>query len=21
CNCLETSGLCACKHEHEQISA
>ncbi|WP_332374034.1 CopY/TcrY family copper transport repressor [Lactococcus cremoris] len=21
CNCLETSGLFACKHEHEQISA
>ncbi|MGO3500527.1 MAG: CopY/TcrY family copper transport repressor [Lactococcus cremoris] len=21
CNCLETSGLCVCKHEHEQISA
>lgn len=21
CNCLETSGLCACKHGHEQISA
>lgn len=21
CNCLETSGLCDCKHEHEQISA
>ena len=21
CSCLETSGLCACKHEHEQITA